>query len=63
MKKVGSMTAHNVAKELIRQVERKSRATFRVLDVAAGTGRVGVLLHQSGFRNVEALGMKRQALF
>ncbi len=41
----------------------RARSAFRVLDVAAGTGRVGEQLHKLGFRNIEALGTKSSRVF
>ncbi|XP_063614732.1 demethylmenaquinone methyltransferase-like [Penaeus indicus] len=37
------------------RVEESRRASARVMDVAAGTGRVGHELHLRGFRNIDAL--------
>ncbi len=47
-----------VAEALADQVDLAKRETSRILDVAAGTGRVGVCLRENGFRNIEALGEK-----
>jgi len=33
----------------------EEKATIRILDVAAGTGKLGVQLHKQGFRNMDAL--------
>ncbi|XP_042871010.1 demethylmenaquinone methyltransferase-like [Penaeus japonicus] len=37
------------------RVDESRRASVRVMDVAAGTGRVGYELHLRGFRNMDAL--------
>ncbi len=44
------------ADALTRHLEEKEWASAKVLDVAAGTGKVGEELHKLGFRNIEALG-------
>lgn len=54
---LGSVGPEVVASKLASLVAAgEARRNLRVLDVAAGTGRVGEALHRAGFRNVEALG-------
>ncbi len=51
------MGPRTVAEKLMALVpEEAKRSKFEVLDVAAGTGRVGLPLTEAGFRCVDALG-------
>ncbi|CAL4133506.1 unnamed protein product [Meganyctiphanes norvegica] len=43
------------AEEVAARFPSDQRATVKVMDLAAGTGRVGLELHKRGFRNIDAL--------
>ena len=51
------MGPYNVAKKLAEYIpDKKDRANFKVLDVAAGTGAVGLYMRSQGFKNLDAVG-------
>ncbi len=53
---MGSKSPGKVAEKLSERVAEGERGAYRVLDVAAGTGRAGAHLKEKGFNNIEALG-------
>ena len=46
----------NVAKKLAELVPESKRKEFKIIDIAAGTGNVGLALHKRGFRTMDANG-------
>ncbi len=54
---MGSVAPSKVAKKLSDLIQGEDeRKELKVLDVAAGTGRVGQQLDKIGFKNLHALG-------
>jgi len=54
--RLASRAPARVAFLLASLIPEEKRGSYRVLDLAAGTGRVGQSLVKEGFKNIEALG-------